>query len=70
MNSLLKYTTIFNATRWVMLYMKDELDFFSPTHLQALDFVLLKKIICIMNHMNVSTTCKNGLSERNVSNVL
>ena len=24
-----------------MLYMKDKLEFFSPTHLQALDFVLL-----------------------------
>ena len=28
-------------TRWVMLYMKDKLEFFSPTHLQVLDFVLL-----------------------------
>ena len=35
------YTILFHATRWVMLYMKDKLEFFSPTQLQALDFVLL-----------------------------
>ena len=35
------YTILFHATRWVMLYMKDKLELFSPTHLQALDFVLL-----------------------------
>ena len=39
---LLKYRKPFHATRWVMLYMKDKVDFFSPTHLQALDVVLLK----------------------------
>ena len=35
------YTKLFHATRWIMLYMKDKLEFFSPTHLQVLDFVLL-----------------------------
>ena len=33
------YTKLFHATRWVMLCMKDKLEFFNPTHLQALDFV-------------------------------
>ena len=41
-DSLLKYRKPFHATRWVMLYMKDKVDFFSPTHLQALGVVLLK----------------------------
>ena len=38
---LVIYTKLFYATRWVMLYMKDKLQFFNLTHLQALDFVLL-----------------------------
>ena len=43
-----------------MLYMKDKLEFFSPTHLQALDFVLLPW----PNLHNELYECVNNMQEQ------